>query len=231
MDTNNLQQYLTKVSREMLMNFGKRLDVPINFPYPEVELRPMLTNAGLSSLKEGGYKIYIQSPERNIELEEKVIASSELGLVHEVGHMLHMEANPRLKETYNRETELVESFLPGRCTPLWHRIFHLGETAAEYLGLQFIDERQGLNAFFKRHQKESKTGVYWGVLRSLRKIEGERRMDVAKILVKSDYEEVRRVPELEEYIFSATENYIAKHPEIFNPPYQLSLTGMRHLIR
>ena len=93
--------------------------------------------------------------------------------------------------------------------------------------MQFIDEKQGLDEFFKRYCRVR--GFNARVREAHRRISIGNRMRVANILVKSGYEEARKVPELEEEIFSKAERYIRIHPEIFNSPYQLGFRSMRYI--
>lgn len=231
MDTNTLQQYLTKVHQEMLIDMAKKLgSYPINFNFAEIICRPLFTTASLVVTDIGSYKIYVCASKQGNELNENEIAIAELGLAHETGHILHMESNPAWHRNYNQERDLVKTFIPFQSTPRFNRLFDLGEVTAEYLALQFADERQGLDVFLKRQGELGKSGIYARVRRAMRRIPSERRIEVANILVKSEYSDVRKVIELDEEIFSETERYIAKNPKVFTPPYQLVIPALKELI-
>ena len=233
MDTDELQQYLTKTHREMLLEMAERLGIalPSNFSFPEIICRPLFSTASLVINPDGTYKIYVCALKNKKEsLTEQDIASAEIGIAHETGHILHIEGNPAWHKKYDEERAVVRTFAPDICTPSFYRLEQLDDVTAEYLALQFIDERQGLEVFLKRHSTTgivNLTGLYGGVAKAMRRIGSDRRMEVAGVLIKSDYDEVRKVPELEQEIFSETERYIAKHPKLFNPPYQLGFAEMR----
>ena len=230
MDTTTARQYLERVSQEISRVMPQLLEIAPPEKPARVIVRPLLAMAGFCTRdsERGLWRIYVaKEAEGKAELTESELAKSEITLCHESMHILHTESNPNFRREFLKEKEKVNQFTSHHETPRYKLLHCFGEIVAEYISLYFIDRQQGLNVFLARRNKRiNPECAIDRVLNAYQNTPQGAHLDICRRLILSNLEQAMEMPVIGP-LFLPEIRLIAEHPEIYQPPYQLSLPGMK----
>jgi|GEM_PF-5052479 len=225
MNARFLEQYLNRLHREMVQDMSSWLKIEGKVKFVPLEVWGLAACYTVNKINEPA-RIYIPGrKDDGRDLTEREIAQAEIECVHETGHILHQYANPILFEQLDKEDAIVERF-DRKNTPNRFRCFTLIEFMAEYLGLLFIDLRQGVKKFSERYGPKDFAGddTYGIAFNLIKTLPQHQAISLAERAVTSTWAEASGIPDPSQ-IVNETEEKISHNPQAYSPPYQLGFFG------